>query len=174
MPGSVPTIDWLFEFDFRLTERPNDSPLLNLFIPGKKMAFEYSELDAAAAGQLLSRACGPVLAVPHACAIDRETGAIFVDLGGKPDLEPDRGEPPGHFNLIWGTDVFAGAGYYEYEKQGSVWLTRVDMRMSVPKAAAGRLEDVKRLMQEGMDALWSCMARRPKNVVISFSEIIYF
>ena len=89
---------------------------------GENVAFQYVDLTPEESARFRQRVRGPVLGFAQACAIDREEGAVLIELGGKPDLEPERGEPPGHYNLLWNDFAITAAGYYKFEQRAGQYV----------------------------------------------------
>lgn len=138
------------------------------------MAFQYVDLSVEESGQLRRRVRGPVLGFARSCASDQQAGAVLIDLGGKPDLEPERGEPPGHYNLLWNDLAVTAAGHYEFEKRDGAYVLVHSLVLGVPQGAAGAIEQIKQLLDEGMAVLFSGMYGRPTNVEVVYKGIGYF
>lgn len=132
------------------------------------MAFEYVRLSPQESARFRQRMVGPVLGFAQSCAIDHDTGAVLIALGGKPDLEPERGEPPGHYNLLWNDCTVAGTGHYNVEKRQDAYVYVLTLALHVPKGLAGELDRIRQLIDDGMVVLFSGMARRPTSV-----EVVY-
>lgn len=135
------------------------------------MAFQYVRLSPEQSAQFRQRVVGPVLGFAQSCAIDQEAGAVLIALGGKPNLEPERGEPPGHYNLLWNDLSIAASGHYKVEKRDTAFVYVLTLLLSVPNDAIGELERIKQLINEGMVVLFSGMARRPTNVEVVYEGI---
>lgn len=137
------------------------------------MAFQYVDLTPEESARFRQRVRGPVLGFAQACAIDREDGAVLIELGGKPDLEPERGEPPGHYNLLWNDFAITAAGYYKFEQRAGQYVLVHSLILGVPQGAAGEIDRIKRLIDEGMVVLFSGMMGRPQNVEVVYEAVGY-
>ncbi|WUR13782.1 hypothetical protein E7V67_001370 [[Empedobacter] haloabium] len=138
------------------------------------MAFEYAELDQNELDQFKPRLRGPVLALSDDCARDRARDAVLLDLGGKPDLAPERDEPPGHYNLILGQDVIAAAGYFNVEEEDGGFVAVFDLSLSVPEAARSRVDEIKELLPQALSTLRGGRMGRASKVRVIYSQITYF
>lgn len=138
------------------------------------MAFVYAELDQNELDQFALQLHGPVLALSDDCARDRTRDAVLLDLGGKPDLAPERDEPPGHYNLILGQDVIAAAGYFDVEEADGGFVTVFDLSLSVPATARSRLEEIKELLPQALSTLRGGRMGRDSRVRVNYSQITYF
>lgn len=137
------------------------------------MAFQYVVLTPEQSAQFRQRTKGPVLSFAQACAIDQDAGAVLIDLGGKPSLDPARDEPPGHWNLMWQDYVIAAAGYYHGETRDGVYVYVMSLHLTVPVQAQAELARIQQLIEDGMVALISGMSRRPSNVDVNYASIGY-
>ena len=137
------------------------------------MAFQYVELTPEQSAQFRQRVRGPVLGFAQACAIDQEAGAVLIALGGKPDLEPERGEPPGHYNLLWNDFAITATGHYKFDKRDGEYVLVHSLIVGVPKGAAGEVDQIKRMIDEGMVVLFSGLMGRPENVEVVYKAIGY-
>ncbi|WP_193615666.1 hypothetical protein [Massilia sp. YMA4] len=138
------------------------------------MAFEYAELDQNELDQFKPWLRGPVLALSDDCARDRARDAVLLDLGGKPDLAPERDEPPGHYNLILGQDVIAAAGYFNVEEEDGGFVAVFDLSLSVPEAARSRVDEIKELLPQALSTLRAGRMGRASKVRVIYSQITYF
>lgn len=137
------------------------------------MAFQYVVLTPEQSAQFRQRAKGPVLSFARTCAIDQDAGAVLIDLGGKPSLDPARDEPPGHWNLMWQDYVIAAAGYYKGETRDGAYIYVMSLHLTVPGQAQAQVAHIQQLFQDGMVVLISGMSRRPSNVEVHFATIGY-
>ncbi len=137
------------------------------------MSFQYARLSAADLAPLVPRIQGPVLASVGSAAVDADSGAVLLDLGGKPTMDPARGEPPGHYNLMWGNDVFQASGHHKISKEGDGFVTDVSLSLGAPGSAAGKIEEVQRLLSEAMAALLNGRLGANTTVRVVFSRIDY-
>ncbi|WEF31495.1 hypothetical protein [Pseudoduganella chitinolytica] len=138
------------------------------------MAFEYAELDRNELDQFKPLLRGPVLALSDDCARDRARDAVLLDLGGKPDLAPERDEPPGHYNLVLGQHVIAAAGYFTVEEDDEGFVTVFDLSLSVPATARTLVDEVKEMVQQGLTVLRSGRKGRASRVRVNYDQIAYF
>lgn len=137
------------------------------------MTFEYAELEREALQRLTQELRGPVLALSDDCARDPVRDAILLDLGGKPDLAPERDEPPGHYNLVLGPHVIAAAGRFTVEEADGNYVAVYELSLSVPEAARARLDEIKALLPQALSTLRSGRMGRNSEVRVHHSHISY-
>ena len=137
------------------------------------MTFRYVTLNADELQKLRPRINGPVLSSLGSAAIDDDTGAVLLALGGKPSLDPSRGKPPGHYNLIWGADVFLAAGNYQTEKEGDGYVRCVSLCLEAPRSAEDKIDQVQQLLGEALAALYSGMHGAPLALRLTCSNVSY-
>ena len=137
------------------------------------MTFRYVTLNADELQKLRPRINGPVLSSLGSAAIDDDTGAVLLTLGGKPSLDPSRGEPPGHYNLMWGDDVFLAAGHFTIKKEDDVFVREFSLSLHAPRSAQEKIDMVQGMLADAMAALFGGMSGTPEIVRLTYSNISY-
>jgi hypothetical protein len=137
------------------------------------LTFEYKTLTVDECRQLAPQVVGPVLGFDGSCAVSRQAGAILLDLGGKPSLDPARGEPPGHYNLIWNGQTVAAAGHYIMEKLDAGYIREVSLSIKVPQVLAEKIGEIKQLFQAGMTALYQGTMPEITEVKVILDDVSY-
>ena len=137
------------------------------------MAFQYVMLSPEQSAQFRPQLKGPVLGFAQSSAIDQQAGAVLLDLGGKPSLDPARGEPPGHYNLLWAGETVSAAGHFSTVKKDDGYARLVSLDISVPKALADKVDQIKQLIQDGMLALFNSVPGRIDSVEVSVDHVRY-
>ncbi len=136
------------------------------FVPGKLAQTEIQSLAP--------RVLGPILSFSRACAIDQQNNAMFVSLGGQPWRDPADGEPPGHFNLFWQDSVIGASGHHATTSQGNSATIVFTVTLQVPRALERQIDEVTRLVKEGLAVYWRSLTPFERTVDVNISEVIYF
>lgn len=134
------------------------------------MAFSYEEIDRARIQELVNTIRPPrILSMSSIQVIDREHDAIFIELGGRGELPPERNEPPTFYALWWkGNRIFFSGHDQQTFPQGMVEVDIKLVELLVPHALQNHEAEIQQLIVEAMTSYWSGIRRRQAIVRVSF------